>query len=89
MALKLDSSRNQLLVVNTRLVVYVVAIGFAAYLTGIFAMNLENATTILNVYGVFEPCFVGSFASIIGISGGMLYYLKRTRVLPSLPENID
>jgi hypothetical protein len=89
MALKLDSSRNQLLVVNTRLVVYVVAIGFAAYLTGIFAMNLDNSITLLYVYGIFEAIFVGSFVSIIVISGCILYYLKRSRVLPSLPENID
>lgn len=87
MALKLDSSRNQLLVVNTRLVVYVVAIGFSAYLTGIFSMNLDNAVTLVVFYGVFESCFVGSFMTIIMMSAGILYYLKRTHVLPTLPEN--
>lgn len=88
MALRLDTSRNELLVVNTRLVVYMVAVGFSAYVTGIYGMNLDNTITIqFVVYGVFEAVFVTSFALILIISSAILYYLKRTHVLPRLLQN--
>lgn len=85
MMLKLDTSRNQLLVLNTRLVVFSVAIGFSAYLTGIYGMNLDNTVTIQTVvFGVFEAVTVGSFALIIITSASLLYYLKRVNILPRL-----
>jgi hypothetical protein len=88
MALRLDTSRNELLVVNTRLVVYMVAVGFSAYITGVYGMNLDNTVTIqFVVYGVFEAVFVTSFALILIISAAILYYLKRTHVLPRLVQN--
>ena len=85
MMLKLDTSRNQLLVLNTRLVVFSVAIGFSAYFTGIYGMNLDNTVTIQTVvFGVFEAVTVGSFALIIITSASLLYYLKRVNILPRL-----
>ena len=88
MALRLDSSRNELLVVNTRLVVYMVATGFSAYVTGIYGMNLDNTITIqFVVYGVFEAVFVASFALIAIVSACILYYLKRSHILPRLVQN--
>lgn len=83
LVLKLDTSRNRLLVTNTTLVVYLVAIAFSAYLTGIYGMNLDQTVTIQTVvYGVFEVMFVSSFSLIFIISGCILYYLKRNRIIP-------
>ena len=83
MILKLDTSRNKLLITNTTLVVYLVSISFGAYLTGIFGMNLDQTVTIQPIFGVFETIFVSSLSLIIILSAGILYYLKREYILPS------
>jgi magnesium transporter len=83
MKLKLDTSRNRLLITNTTFAVYLMAIGFGSYLTGIYGMNLDNTVTIqFVVYGVFETIFVASFSIIIIISASVLYYLRRNYILP-------
>jgi Mg2+ and Co2+ transporter CorA len=83
MSLKLDTSRNELLMANTTLTIATVAIGFSAYVTGVFGMNLDQTTTIQNVYGIFEAVFTVTFALIFVITGLIWYYYKRTGVLPS------
>jgi len=40
--LRLDTSRNELLVANTAIAVLGCCIGVGAYLSGIFGMNLDN-----------------------------------------------
>lgn len=89
MILKLDTSRNKLLITNTTLVVYLVSISFGAYLTGIFGMNLDQTVTMLPIFGLFETVFVTSFSLIIIVSSSILYYLKRKFILPSELEYHD
>jgi Mg2+ and Co2+ transporter CorA len=92
MSLKLDTSRNELLMANTTLTIATVAIGFSAYVTGVYGMNLDQTTTIQPVYGVFETVFTVTFALIFIITGLIWYYYKRTGVLPStirLKESSD
>lgn len=92
MSLKLDTSRNELLMANTTLTIATVAIGFSAYITGVYGMNLDQTTTIQNVYGIFETVFTVTFALIFIITGLIWYYYKRTGVLPStirLKESSD
>jgi hypothetical protein len=83
MSLKLDTSRNELLMANTTLTIATVAIGFSAYVTGVFGMNLDQTITIQGVYGVFEAVFTITFALIFVVTGLIWYYYKRTGVLPS------
>lgn len=77
---------------NTTLTIATVAIGFSAYITGVYGMNLDQTTTIQNVYGIFETVFTVTFALIFIITGLIWYYYKRTGVLPStirLKESSD
>ena len=83
MSLKLDTSRNELLIANTTLTIATVAIGFSAYVTGVYGMNLDQTTTIQNTYGIFEAVFTVTFALIFVVTGLIWYYYKRTGVLPS------
>ena len=83
MSLKLDTNRNELLMANTTLTIATVAIGFSAYVTGVYGMNLDQTTPIQNVYGIFEAVFTVTFALIFIISGLIWYYFKRTGVLPN------
>ena len=43
--LRLDTSRNELLVANTAIAVLGCCIGLGAYVSGIFGMNLDNTYT--------------------------------------------
>jgi Mg2+ and Co2+ transporter CorA len=83
MSLKLDTNRNELLMANTTLTIATVAIGFSAYVTGVYGMNLDQTITIQNVYGLFETVFAVTFALIFIITALIWYYYKRTGVLPS------
>lgn len=71
---------------NTSLVVYLVSISFAAYLTGVFGMNLDQTVTVQPLYGVFEAMFVGSFSMIFIVSSSIMYYLKGQHILPKKLE---
>jgi hypothetical protein len=42
---------------------------FSAYITGVYGMNLDQTTTIQNVYGIFEAVFTTTFALIFIITG--------------------
>eukprot|EP01034_Spumella_vulgaris_P025879 gene25879-32385_t len=52
-SLRLDTSRNELLIANTALAVLACSIGFSAYLTGVFGMNLDNTVYLQFVKGGF------------------------------------
>ena len=56
-SLRLDSSRNQLMIVNAVLSVLTCIIGFCAYITGAFGMNLDQVYTLQPVKGVFNAVF--------------------------------
>jgi hypothetical protein len=86
--LKLDTSRNELLVANTTLTVCTVTIGFGAYVTGVFGQNLDQTEWLMPLPGVF--------ISVVSITGGIIVfatvaiilYLRKTGVLPKT-INID
>lgn len=83
MSLRLDTSRNELLIANTALAVLACSIGFAAYITGVFGMNLDNTVYIQNVRGGFAGIFAGSFALIPFVFLLICAYLKNSRMLPN------
>jgi hypothetical protein len=81
-SLRLDTSRNELLIANTALAVLACSIGFGAYITGIFGMNLDNVDYIQPVKHVFAAVSVGSFALIILVFCAILFYLRWSGMLP-------
>lgn len=81
-SLRLDTSRNELLIVNTALAVLACSIGFGAYITGMFGMNLDNVDTIQPVEHSFAVVSICSFAAIVLLFGVILYYLRQTGMLP-------
>ena len=56
-SLRLDSSRNQLMIVNAILSVLTCIIGFCAYITGAFGMNLDQVYYLQPIKGVFNAVF--------------------------------
>lgn len=52
-SLRLDTSRNELLIVNTQMAVLACCIGFAAFITGAFGMNLDNTIYLQYVPNLF------------------------------------
>jgi hypothetical protein len=75
--LRLDTSRNELLVANTVLAILGCSIAFSAYITGIFGMNLNNTKSIQPVENVFQLVFAGTFALIFCIFFIMLGYVQK------------
>lgn len=82
-SLRLDTSRNELLIANTALSVLACSIGFGGYLTGIFGMNLDNVETIQPVKYSFTIVCVVSFSVIVIIFFVTISYLQYSGTLPS------
>jgi hypothetical protein len=76
--LRLDTSRNELLVANTAFALLACCVGFGGYIGGIFGMNLDQTIWLQEVDGVFIGVLVGSFWSMIllfcAIFGSLHYY---------------
>jgi hypothetical protein len=81
--LRLDTSRNQLLVVNTMFGILACCIAIASYVTGAFGMNLDNVNTLQNQQHLFVIVFVCSFSFLIVMFVSVVYYLRQRSVLPS------
>lgn len=81
-SLRLDTSRNELLICNTAFSLLSCCIGLGAYLTGVFGMNLDNTISIQPVRGVFATIWAGSTAVIIVMFATVYGYLGYTGVLP-------
>lgn len=81
-SLRLDTSRNELLIANTALAVLACSIGFGAYLTGIFGMNLDNVDYLQPVDHIFMVVCICSFVCIVCIFLCILYYLRAQGMLP-------
>ena len=58
--LRLDTSRNELMIVNTDMTVLACCIGVGTFIAGIFGMNLDNTAYIQPVDGTFAIVWVGS-----------------------------
>ncbi|RYH32594.1 hypothetical protein EON65_00215 [archaeon] len=82
-SLRLDTSRNELLVASTVMSVVACTIGVASVVTGAFGMNLDNVDFLQPVPGVFVSVCILCILIILGLSGGILYYFHCYNVLPS------
>lgn len=82
-SLRLDTSRNELLIANTALAVLACSIAFGAYITGVFGMNLDNTETIQNDKHSFAIVTVCSFGGILLVFFILFAYLRWSGMLPS------
>jgi len=57
-------------------------VGFGAYITGVFGMNLDQVNFIIYVDGIFYGIFAASFALIFGLFFSVISYFKSIGVLP-------
>jgi len=87
-SLRLDTSRNELLVANTAFALLSCCIGVGAYITGLFGMNLDNTLTILPQTGSFAMVWAGSTASMILMFLAVYSYLSWTGILPQRTESL-
>lgn len=81
--LRLDISRNELLVASTVLSVVACTIGFAGFITGAFGMNLDNSEELAPVKGLFGGVFGACLLLIVGLTGAILQYFRAKGILPT------
>lgn len=82
-SLRLDTSRNELLVTNTILCIVSASIGFASYVSSLFGMSLDNTITVPFTEEIFITVSATTLVMIPMLSLGTLAYLKRHRILPT------
>ena len=82
-ALRLDTSRNELLIVNTLLSGLSCSVAFGAYITGIFGMNLDNVDTVQTMKNSFPMITMISFSIIILAYSILNYIFYRANVFPT------
>lgn len=87
--LRLETSRNKLLIVNTILAVLACTMGFGSFVSGIFGMNLDQTTTIQPYGGTiqaYEHSFVIVVAGIVVLMTvlffSILYALRCRGLIP-------
>jgi len=71
-ALRLDTSRNELLIINTLLSGLACSIALGAYVTGVFGMNLDNVVTVQPMKNSFPMITMISFGTML-IAFSLLY----------------
>jgi Mg2+ and Co2+ transporter CorA len=82
-SLRLDISRNELLVASTVLSVFACTIGFAGFITGAFGMNLDNSEELSAIRGLFGGVFGGCILIIIVSTVSVLQYFRAKGILPT------
>jgi Mg2+ and Co2+ transporter CorA len=91
-SLRLDFARNELMAANTMLTLLSVCIGFSAYITGVFGMNLDQTTgggwpsssaPLQSTPNVFIIVFCVTFALIFVVFSLVVLFLQHTKVLPT------
>jgi len=85
-SLRLDTSRNELLVANTAFALLACCIAVGAYIAGIFGMNLDNTITIQPKSGSFAAVWSGSTAAIVVMFVVVYGYLEWAGILPQRVE---
>ncbi len=81
--LRLDTSRNELLVASTVLSVFACTIGFAGFITGAFGMNLDNAPEFTPIPGLFYVVVFLCLCFITFCTYGVLRWFKNRGILPT------
>ena len=80
--LRLDTSRNELLVANAAFALLASCIGIGTFLTAIFGMNLDNTVTIMPYFGVFEIVWAGSTFCMIASFVAVYAWLDYAKIFP-------
>jgi hypothetical protein len=83
LSLRLDTSRNELLITNTVLAVLACCFGLGAYVTGIFGMNLDNTGRLQSTPHVFSSVIVTSLFCMCCLFFGLIYAFRKTGVFPA------
>ena len=60
MMIKLDTVRNQLMIINTVISIIACTVGFSSYVASIFGMNLDNTKYLQPVPGVFNGVVIST-----------------------------
>ncbi len=81
-SLRLDTSRNELLIANTAMTVLACSIAFSAYITGVFGMNLDNTAFLQPVRGLFLGVTGGTLLLIPLLYCSVCRYLRYIRLFP-------
>jgi len=84
--LRLDTSRNELLVANTAFALLATCVGVGAFITGVYGVNLDNTVTIQPYYGVFEIVWAGSTFSMVALFVAVYAWMVYAKVLPRRAE---
>eukprot|EP01038_Epipyxis_sp_PR26KG_P010484 gene10484-14087_t len=82
-SLRLETARNKLLITNSTLSLFNCSVAFAAYISGLFGMNLDNVILLMPIKHFFVSLFVVSFAFIFVSYYVAIRLLKRLDMLPS------
>jgi len=81
-SLRLDTSRNELLIANTAFSLRALCVGIGGWLAGVFGMNLDNAAAMESIPGLFFLIFFGTIGLVIMIYVGIYSYLTVSGVIP-------
>lgn len=81
-SLRLDTSRNELLIANTALTVLSCGIGFGAYVSGVFGMNLDQTKYLQPRKNSFLIVTMLSFLGVMLVFFIGYGYLKMAGILP-------
>jgi len=80
--LRLDTSRNELLIANTALTLVSLGVGFGAYIAGVFGMNLDQTIYLQPVKNSFVIITILIFISVCLIYVLGYGYLKMAGIIP-------
>ena len=81
-SLRLDTSRNELLITNTSLAILACCFGMGAYISGIFGMNLDNTEELQHTKNVFYIVIVASVASMVLLFVTLILLLRWSGMYP-------
>lgn len=80
--LKLNLMQNQLMIINIIISILTCVIGFCAYITGLFGMNLDNVNYIQPIHGVFNGVLISTVIFIPVVTFIVIYLLKQNDLIP-------
>lgn len=81
--LKLSLIQNQLMMINMIISILTCVIGFCAYITGLFGMNLDNVNYIQPVPGVFNGVLIATIIFIPVVTFLVIWILKQNELIPT------
>ena len=82
--LKLEYTRNKLMILNTILTIIMCVIGFCSYVAGLFGMNLDNVDYIQPINGIFNSVVISTIIFIPVMTILMTIILNKLNYLPNI-----